>query len=52
MPRKKTSISIDEGLWKKWIIFVVKKTGSTRKISDELENALKEYMERHGVEKV
>ena len=45
--KKKTSISIDPELWKEWITFVVKKDGSTRKISMEVENALKEYMVRH-----
>jgi hypothetical protein len=47
MPRTKTSITIDEDLWKQWSIFVIEKTGKARKGSKELENALKEYMERH-----
>ena len=46
--RKKTSISIDENLWREWISFVVDKTGSARKISSELEKAIEEYMERHS----
>ena len=46
--RKKTSISIDENLWREWIRFVVDKTGSARKISSELEKAIEEYMERHS----
>jgi len=44
MPKRKTSIVIDEDLWKKWILFVIDKTGSARKLSEELENAIKEYM--------
>lgn len=46
MVKKKTSISIDEKLWEEFVIFVVKKTGSSRKISQEVENAIKFYMEK------
>jgi len=46
--KSKTSINIDKGTWSDWIRFVVNKTGSARKISDELEIALKEYMKKHG----
>jgi len=48
MTRKKTSISVDENLWREWISFVVNKTGSARKISEELEKAIREYMKRHS----
>jgi hypothetical protein len=44
MTKKKTSINIDEALWKDWNIFVVKKYGTSRKVSDELATALKEHM--------
>jgi metal-responsive CopG/Arc/MetJ family transcriptional regulator len=44
--KRKTSISIDENLWKEWTKFVIDKTGSARKLSDEIENALKEYMKQ------
>jgi hypothetical protein len=47
--KRKTSISVDRHLWQKWIKFVVDKTGSSRMISIELENAIKEYMKNHGV---
>lgn len=47
MPKQKTSFIVDEDLWKEWTLFVVNKTGSARKLSKELEKALKEYMERH-----
>jgi metal-responsive CopG/Arc/MetJ family transcriptional regulator len=46
MPKRKTSIAIDEDLWKEWTKFVIDKTGSARKTSEEIENALKEYMKR------
>lgn len=45
--RKKTSISVDQYLWRKWLKFVVDKTGSSRMISIEVENAIKEYMQNH-----
>lgn len=44
MTKRKTSISVDEELWKEWTKFVIDKTGSARKLSEELENALKQYM--------
>lgn len=44
MTRRKTSITVDEKLWKEWTMFVVNKTGSARKLSEEIENALREYM--------
>lgn len=50
MPKRKTSFSIDEKLWKKWNKFIVDKTGSMRKSSFELENAMKEYMEKYKIE--
>ncbi|MEM4717603.1 MAG: hypothetical protein QXE81_02450 [Desulfurococcaceae archaeon] len=45
--KKKTTISIDESLWREWLNFVIQKTGSTRKISNEIENALREYMGKY-----
>lgn len=44
MPKRKTSIAIEEDLWTEWIQFVVARTGSARKLSDEIEKALKYYM--------
>jgi metal-responsive CopG/Arc/MetJ family transcriptional regulator len=46
MVKRKTSIMIDEELWKEWTKFVVDRTGSARKLSEEIENALRTYMER------
>jgi hypothetical protein len=45
--KAKTSINIDKQVWKEWIQFVVSKTGSARKVSEELEKALQEYMKKH-----
>jgi len=45
--KQKTSFIVDQELWKKWILFVVNKRGSARKLSQELEEALKEYMKNH-----
>mgnify|MGYP001039311762 CR=1 FL=1 len=47
MVKKKTSIMIDESLWNEWIHFVLDKTGSARKASEEIEKAMREYMARH-----
>jgi hypothetical protein len=46
MPKRKTSIAIEEDLWTQWIQFVVARTGSARKISEEIEKALRQYMAR------
>ena len=35
---------VDVELWKRWINFVVSIHGSSRRISDEVEKALTEYM--------
>jgi hypothetical protein len=47
MPKRKTTIHIQDGLWREWVKFVVDRTGSARKASQEIENAMKEYIERH-----
>jgi len=47
MSKKKTSINIDEEIWKDWMKFVIDKTGSIRRLSEEMKKALQEYMERH-----
>jgi hypothetical protein len=43
-PNKKTSLSINPNLWKEWTKFVIDKTGSARKLSEEVEQALISYM--------
>ena len=45
--KAKTSINIEKNTWQEWIKFVVNKTGSARKVSEELERALQEYMKKH-----
>jgi len=44
MTRQKTSIAIEKDLWIEWIQFVVARTGSARKLSEEIEQALRFYM--------
>jgi metal-responsive CopG/Arc/MetJ family transcriptional regulator len=48
MAKRKISIAIDEDLWKEWTKFVIDKTGSARKISEEIETALQQYMAHQG----
>ncbi|MEM2982730.1 MAG: hypothetical protein QXH17_06155 [Candidatus Bathyarchaeia archaeon] len=47
MTKQKTSFMVDDELWKEWTLFVVNKTGSARKLSEEMEKALREYMAKH-----
>lgn len=50
MAKKKTSLNIEEQLWKDWILYVVKKTGSTMKVSEETERLIREEMQKHPIE--
>ena len=45
--KKKTSIVVNPKIWQEWVKFVIDKTGSSRKVSEELENAIREYMKKH-----
>jgi len=47
MTKKKTSISIDDKLWKDWVLHVVKKTGSSYKVSEETEQLIKKELKDH-----
>jgi len=49
--KKKTSIAVDPTLWTEWIQFVVARTGSARKLSEEIEKALRYYMARGAKKK-
>jgi hypothetical protein len=40
-------VQLDEKLWTEWLLFVTKRHGTARKASEELEQALREYMEHH-----
>jgi NADH:ubiquinone oxidoreductase subunit len=42
--KRKTSINVDPDLWNQWLHFVLDETGSTKKVSEEFEKALKFYM--------
>jgi hypothetical protein len=44
MVKQKTSIAIEKELWTEWIKFVVERTGSARKLSEEVEKALRYHM--------
>lgn len=44
MGKKKTSVMLDEETWKAFTLYVVQRTGSARKMSEEVEEALKNYM--------
>lgn len=45
---KKTSVSVDPNLWIEWSHFVLDRTGSNRKASEELQKAMREYMTKYG----
>jgi hypothetical protein len=47
---KKTSIAIEENEWKEWLSYSILKTGSARKASDLLADAMKEYRKNHPIE--
>jgi len=49
MSKRKTSINIDDKLWRNLAKFVIDKTGSSRKTSEMLEKAIEEYMEKHPI---
>lgn len=51
MTKKKTSLNIDDAFWLTWVRYVLDKTGSTYKTSDETKKALEEYMEKHPLSK-
>jgi len=50
LPKHKTTILVDEKLWKSFLSFIVKKHGTTKKTSAEIETALKEYLNNHKME--
>lgn len=47
MGKIKTSINIDENLWKDFSIAVLQKEGG-RKLSDVIENLIKQYIKKNG----
>jgi len=44
--KKRTSIYVDDKLWNEWMHFVLDAYGSTRKASEALEDAMKEFMKK------
>jgi len=50
LPKHKTTILVEEKLWKSFLSFIVKKHGTTKKTSAEIEKALKEYLSNHKAE--
>jgi len=50
MPKHKTTMQIDDKLWKKFLGQVIRKHGTTKKQSEELEIAISEYLEHHKEE--
>jgi hypothetical protein len=49
---KKTSVNMEEDTWKQWLLFVIQKHGSSRRVSEETARAIKEYAEKHGDERI
>lgn len=47
--KHKTSVNIDKDIWREWNHFVIDATGSARKVSEQLEMALVDYMKNHKV---
>ena len=43
----KTSINIDENVWKDFSVIVLQKEGG-RKLSDVIENLIKQYIKKNG----
>lgn len=50
MPRKKTSLYLDEDLYKEFQIYVVTKYGY-RRTTEIIEQAIKEFMKKHPIGK-
>jgi len=45
--KRRTTILVDDLLWKRFLSYVIKQHGTARKASAEVENAVKEYLDRH-----
>ena len=44
--KKKTTILVDESLWIDFVIYVTRKHGTSKKTSEEIENAMREYLKK------
>ena len=49
MTKKKTSLNIDDKLWREWILYVVTKTGTTQKVSEETERIIRKEMKDNPI---
>lgn len=46
MSKRKTTILVDEDLWIDFVTFVMKKHGTSKKTSEEIENAMRDYLKK------
>lgn len=44
--KKKTTILVDEELWIDFVTFVTRKHSTSKKTSEEIENAMREYLKK------
>jgi len=51
LPKHKTTIQVEEKLWKSFLSFIIKKHGTTKKTSAEIEVAIREYLNHHHEER-
>lgn len=47
MTKRRTTVVVDDDLWKRFLSYIVKKHGTAKKASVEVENAVREYLNRH-----
>lgn len=52
MLKKKTSLTWRKTLGNNGLLFVIQKHGSSRRVSEETARAVKEYMKKHGDERI
>jgi len=48
--KHKTTILVEEKLWKSFLSFIIKKHGTTKRTSIEIESAIREYLNSHSGE--
>ncbi|MFH1327234.1 MAG: hypothetical protein ABIH76_00030 [Candidatus Bathyarchaeota archaeon] len=44
MPKRKTTILIDDKIWKRLLSFTIQKHGTAKKTSEEIEKAVEEHL--------
>lgn len=50
--KKRTSIYVNGNLWNKWMHFVIDAYGSSRKASEALEDAMRNFMKEKSKQKI